>query len=390
VSVLALPSLSPKALAEALTQRHYPPHQADATADGIRPVVLIVDQIDGATRDVLLAEATRLGVDCVTGDGWALLADGVSALTAMARPGVTRLAPSLAEDLAAALAGMGDVPREWRTARGTVALDRPVIAGILNVTPDSFSDGGRFLEPDAALRQAEALLEAGARMLDVGAESTRPGQGTPLEPEAEWRRLAPVLEAAASRFPEVPISVDTVRAVTARRALAAGAWAINDVSGLRHDPAIATACADAGAGLILMHSRGRLGALADYRHARYGHVAADVVGELRGAVRAAQQHGVASDRLVLDPGLGFAKTPEHSLQVLRDLPMVTALGFPVMVGPSRKRFLGTVTGRDVGHRDPATAAACVTAYLGGAMLFRVHAVGPTRDALAVAHAVRSA
>jgi len=227
-------------------------------------------------------------------------------------------------------------------------------------------------------------------MLDVGAESTRPGRTAPLDPEEEWRRLAPVLEAVASRFPTVPVSVDTVRSVTARRALAAGAWAINDVSGLRHDPEVAAACAERGAGLVLMHSRGDVSALADYGHARYGHVAAEVVHELRAAVRVAQQHGVTTDRIVLDPGLGFGKTPEHSLQVLRDLPMVAALGFPVMVGPSRKRFLGAVTGRDVDQRDPATAAACVTAYLGGAMLFRVHAVTPTRDALAVAHAVRSA
>jgi len=390
VSVLALPSLGSTALTEALTQRHYPSHQADATAGGLRPVVLIVDEVDDATRDALLAAATRAGAGCVTGNGWVLLAAGIATLAAMARPGTTRLAPALAEDLAAALAAVVDVPREWRTARGAITLDHPVIVGILNVTPDSFSDGGNFLDPAAALRQAAALVEAGAGMLDVGAESTRPGRTASLDPEEEWRRLAPVLEAVASRFPEVPVSVDTARSGTARRALAAGAWAINDVSGLRHDPGIAAACADGGAGLVLMHSRGDLGALADYGHARYGHVTADVVRELRAAVRVAQQHGVAADRIVLDPGLGFGKTPEHSLQVLRDLPMVTALGFPVMVGPSRKRFLGAVTGRDVDHRDPATAAACVTAYLGGAMLFRVHAVMPTRDALAVAHAVRSA
>jgi dihydropteroate synthase len=353
-------------------------------------VVLVIDDIDGETRDLLLTEATRVGADCVTGEGWVVLSDTVAALAAMARPDTTQLAPSLAEDLAGALAGVADAPREWRMGRGTVPLDRPVIVGILNVTPDSFSDGGRFIEPDAAVRQAEALVGEGAGMLDVGAESTRPGQTTPLDPTEEWRRLAPVLEAVASRFPDVPLSVDTVRSATARRALAGGAWAINDVSGLRHDPGIATACADCDAGLILMHSRGSVGELAGYRHARYGHVTAEVVRELRVAVGVAEQHGVSPDRLVLDPGLGFGKTPEHNLQALRDLPMVASLGFPVMVGPSRKRFLGEVTGREVGQRDVATAAACVTAYLGGAMLFRVHAVEPTRDALAVVHAVRSA
>ena len=390
MSVLALPSHDTKALAEALTRRRYPAHQVNAAAHGIRPVALMVDEIDGAARDVLLAEASRIGAECVSGEGWVLVADSVSVLAAMTRPDTSRLAPTLAEQLASALAAATVTPRRWCTARGTVALDRPVIVGILNVTPDSFSDGGRYLEPEAALRQAGRLLDAGAGMLDVGAESTAPGRTGPGDREEEWRRLAPVLEALASRFPAVPLSVDTVRSDTARRALAAGAWAINDVSGLRHDPAVATACADVGAGLILMHSRGALGALASYEHARYGHVAEDVVGELRAAIAIAQRHGVDPDRLVLDPGLGFAKTPEQSLRVLRDLPMVVALGWPVMVGPSRKRFLGAATGREVHQRDPATAAACVAAYLGGAMLFRVHAVDPTRDALAVAHAVRSA
>ncbi len=274
--------------------------------------------------------------------------------------------------------------------RGSISLDRPIIVGILNTTPDSFSDGGRYLDVRAAVRHAAALLEAGADMIDVGAQSTRPGQPEPVDAGEEWHRLAPVLHTLARDYPDVPVSVDTVRAVTAQRALDAGAWAVNDVSGLRLDPEIARVCADQDAGLILMHSRGTVRDMATYDHAVYDNVTAETVRELQQAIAAANHGGVERRRLVVDPGLGFAKRTEHSYQILRDLPAVVALGCPVMVGPSRKRFLGAVTGRNVHERDQATAAACATAYLAGATLFRVHAVGPTCDALAVAHAVRSA
>jgi dihydropteroate synthase len=208
--------------------------------------------------------------------------------------------------------------------------------------------------------------------------------------EEEWRRLAPVLGALEVRYPAVPVSVDTVKAETARRALDTGAWAINDVSGLRLDPAVADVCAAHDAGLILMHSRGSFAELASYAHASYGHVVAEVARELMNSAAAAAAAGLDRRRIVLDPGLGFAKTPEQNLELLRDLPSVAGLGYPVMVGPSRKRFLAVIDGREVLDRDLATAAACVTAYLGGAGLFRVHAVAPTRESLAVAHAVRSA
>lgn len=278
----------------------------------------------------------------------------------------------------------------WPMARGTLPLDRPIVVGILNVTPDSFSDGGRWLDPGHALAHAEALVAEGADMLDVGAESTRPGQPPPVPPDEEWRRLRPVLAGLAQRLPQVPLSVDTVKAETARRALEAGVWAVNDVSGLRLDPGIADACAATGAGLILMHSRGTVRTMASDEHAVYQSVTAEVVAELRAAIARALAAGVAEERIVLDPGLGFAKRPEHSYRILHDLPALLTLGRPVMVGPSRKRFLGVATGRDVHARDVATAAACLTAYELGARLFRVHAPGPVRDALAVADAVRSA
>jgi dihydropteroate synthase len=273
--------------------------------------------------------------------------------------------------------------------RGAMPLEQPVVVGILNITPNSFSDGGRFLDPAAALQQATLLLEQGADMLDLGAESTRPGRPEPVAPAEEWRRLEPVLRGLAERDPGVPLSVDTVKAETASRALAAGAWAVNDVSGLRLDPEIADVCAEHGAGLVLMHSRGSLSELAGYNHASYGRVVDEVVRELERALEVAGNRGVGAVRVVLDPGLGFAKRPDHNYEVLRDLPALVALGHPVMVGPSRKRFLGAVTGRDAPDRDAATATACAAAYLGGASLFRVHAVAPVREALAIAHAIRS-
>jgi dihydropteroate synthase len=281
-------------------------------------------------------------------------------------------------------------PAAWETVRGPIRLDRPLVAGILNVTPDSFSDGGRFLEPDAALRHAEELVADGADLLDVGAESTRPGAPAPVPADVEWGRLAPVLAALAARFPAVPLSVDTRKADVAVRALDAGAWIVNDVSGLRHEPRLAGVCAAAGAGIILMHSRGTVSEMATYRHATYHDVTAEVTAELAGAVRRAEEGGIPPGAIVVDPGLGFAKRPEHNLALLARLEALAALERPILVGPSRKRFLALGNERSPADRDTATAAACVLAYDHGAMLFRVHNVAMARDALDLARAVRAA
>ena len=279
-------------------------------------------------------------------------------------------------------------PARWLTARGDIPLDRPVVAGILNITPDSFSDGGRYLAPDAALRHAASLIEQGADLLDLGAESTRPGRPDPVPAHEEWRRLEPVLSGLVRAWPDVPLSVDTVKQVTARRALEAGAWMINDVSGLRLDPAVAEACAAHQAGLILMHSRGAFEQMATYEHAVYADVVEEVFAELDEAVGRAMERGVDRSRLVIDPGLGFAKRPEQNLALLGGLERLVSGGLPVMVGPSRKRFLGELTGgRPPIERDAATAAACVVAWERGARLFRVHNVALVREALDVAAAI---
>ena len=274
-------------------------------------------------------------------------------------------------------------------AGSTILLDHPILVGILNVTPDSFSDGGR-MDPTEAVDHAQRLADEGADIIDIGAESTSPGRPAPVPAAEEWNRLRPVLEGVAARVPGTLVSVDTVKSETARRALQEGASIVNDVSGLRGDPAIADVCAESGAGLILMHSRGDVTTMASYDHAEYDDVPKEVVAELSVACDEARRRGVDRASVVVDPGFGFSKTPEQTFEAFRHLPMLGALGYPIMVGPSRKRFLGAVTDRDVDDRDVATASACAAAYLLGAHLFRVHAVGPVRDALRVAAAVRGA
>jgi dihydropteroate synthase len=272
-----------------------------------------------------------------------------------------------------------------------VLLDRPVLVGILNVTPDSFSDGGRFTGIEAALAHAEAMLAAGATILDLGGESTRPGRTEAVPPEEELRRVVPVVEALVRRFPELVISVDTVKAAVARACLSAGAAAVNDVSALRLDPDMAATVAVAKAGVILMHSRGPILELSSYLHADYG---GDVVGvvlaELRAALALAGAAGIAPEATVLDPGFGFSKTAEQNLLLFDQLPALQALGRPLLVGPSRKRFLGAVTGVPPEERDRATATACALAWERGARLFRVHDVAGAREALAVVQAVGAA
>jgi dihydropteroate synthase len=278
------------------------------------------------------------------------------------------------------------MPAAWRTARRHVPLGRALVAGVLNVTPDSFSDGGRHLDPDDAIRAGLALRDQGADLLDVGGESTRPGAAE-VDANEEARRVVGVIERLA-READLPISVDTRRAAVARAALEAGAEIINDVSGLTHDPDMAALAAATGAGVVVMHMRGTPATMDGL--ARYSDVAAEVAAELADRVGAALQAGIVPEAIVVDPGLGFAKTPEQNWTLLGRLAVVCGLGYPVMVGPSRKRFLGALTGRAVAERDDATAAACVAARLRGASLFRVHNVARCREALAVADATLGA
>lgn len=379
---------APRAVREALSAGGWDEVRASAAADGLAPAAVRLTGLDPSQLEALTRHATRtLGLEVLTGPDWALVSGSRARLAALARPwgGPPELA-AMAYQVGLALPA--DPPVVWTTARGAIQLDRPVIVGILNITPDSFSDGGMWTAPEAALARAGALVEGGARMLDVGGESTRPGRPEPVPEAEELGRVLPVVEALVARFPDVPVSVDTVKAGVARAALQAGAAVVNDVSGLRLDSGMPGVVAAAGAGLVLMHSRGSVGTMATYDEAEYG---GDPVGgvlhELRAALERAETGGVEPHRVVVDPGLGFSKTPEQSLAVLDGLAALTALGRPILVGPSRKRFLGHATGRDASDRDRATAAACVLAWERGARLFRVHEPAAVRDALALAAAI---
>lgn len=280
-------------------------------------------------------------------------------------------------------------PRAWQLAGGReLALDRPVVMGILNVTPDSFSDGGRHATVDAAVRHAVQMLQEGADIIDVGGESTRPQHATPVAASDERARVEPVIAALVRECPGAIVSIDTVKARVAQAALDAGASIVNDVSALRLDEEMAAVVARRRAGLVLMHSRGGVSDMATYAHAMYDHVVDEVTRELQTQVQVATDAGVEPGRIVLDPGVGFAKRSEHSIALLGAVNRVAALGFPVLVGASRKRFIGELTGVDPAHaRVFGTVGAHVAALARGARLFRVHDVAAARQSLDVAWAV---
>ena len=264
----------------------------------------------------------------------------------------------------------------------------PVLVGVLNVTPDSFSDGGDFLDPDGAATHAAAMLEEGARIIDVGGESTRPGSER-VTPEEEARRVVPVVERIVAERAEAIVSIDTYRAGIAEAALEAGASIVNDVSALRGDPRMAGVVAEARCPVILMHMLGEPKTM--QQNPSYD----DVVREVRGFLAKRAEHAVASgvieENIILDPGIGFGKTLEHNLALLNHLDSIVELGFPVLVGASRKSFIGSITGvQEARERLFGTVATTVLAYERGATLFRVHDVRANREALAVARAVLDA
>ncbi|MGI9141523.1 MAG: dihydropteroate synthase [Gemmatimonadaceae bacterium] len=290
---------------------------------------------------------------------------------------------------ASAAAGARTRPR-WSIGRRTLEIEKPILMGIVNVTPDSFSDGGVSFPADRAIARALELLAQGADVLDIGGESTRPG-AVPVDPDEEVRRVIPVIEGVLAADPDAVISVDTVKSAVAARALEVGASIVNDVSGLRLDPAMADTCARSGCGVVLMHSRGSVSQMASYELATYGpDPVGEVMRELGEGVHRAVASGIEIGSLVLDPGIGFSKKSEHSLALLRQLDRVCGLGFPVMVGLSRKRVIGEMTGVSVAaERDAGSVGAAVASLVRGARLFRVHEVGMHRQALDAAWGVLS-
>ena len=253
---------------------------------------------------------------------------------------------------------------------------RVLIMGILNVTPDSFSDGGRFLSPDAAVKRALIMEKEGADIIDVGGESSRPG-AEPVPVEEELRRVIPVLERLRGKL-RIPISIDTTKAEVAEAALRAGASIVNDISALRFDPAMASVVAEFGAGLVLMHMLGTPKTMQQAPH--YEDVVTEVRDFLAERAQYAQSQGIPREAIAVDPGIGFGKTVEHNLELLRRLPELVELGFPVLVGPSRKSFIGAILGLGVEERLEGTLAACAVAVVRGADILRVHDVREVRRA----------
>jgi len=274
-------------------------------------------------------------------------------------------------------------PMEFQLRGQRFRLERPLLMGIVNVTPDSFFDGGQFCDPQRAVAHALRLVEEGADLLDIGAESTRPG-ALPVDEQEERRRLVPVV-AAVAKAVSVPISVDTSKAEVAKAAIDAGAIMVNDVTALRGDSAMVGVVAQAGVALVLMHMQGTPDIM---QHApRYDDVVGEVAQFLAERVRYAIDQGVARDRIVVDPGIGFGKTLGHNLDLLANLRVFAELGYPLLVGPSRKGFIGQLTDQSVEARGWGTAGVVALAVEQGANILRVHDVGPMKDVAKVAVAI---
>lgn len=270
------------------------------------------------------------------------------------------------------------------TARHSVK--EPVIMGIVNVTPDSFSDRGRFVDADTATEHAAKLVLEGADIIDVGGQSTRPG-ADPTSQKVEAERVIPAIEKMSSSL-DVPISIDTCRVEVAERAVRAGASMVNDISAFRLSPDMAGFCAENEVDVCLMHMQGEPRTMQDAP--RYDDVVSEVKSFLAERLEFAASQGIDERRIVLDPGIGFGKTFEHNLEILAHLDDLVELGRPVLVGTSRKSFIGQITGKDVGDRLAGTVASNVLAYMNGAKIFRVHDVAANRDALAVARDILAA
>ena len=260
-----------------------------------------------------------------------------------------------------------------------LAQNRPIVMGVLNITPDSFSDGGQFIAPEAAFRQAKRLIEEGADIIDVGAESTRPyGSAKPVTLEEELARLQPVLPAVIQMG--VPVSIDTMKPEVALWALGEGAGIVNDVWGLQRDPNMARVAAERGAPIVVMHNRHEADPAID--------IVSDIKAFFSRSLELAENAGIPRDAIVLDPGIGFGKTPEQSMEAIGSLAVFKEFGLPILVGASRKRFISTVSPSEPMDRIGGSLAAHVIAYLNGAAIIRTHDVSVTIQALRVASAIR--
>ena len=291
--------------------------------------------------------------------------------------------PALAAVLRQILLSAAQRPQFWRTSQRDLSLERPLIMGILNVTPDSFSDGDLYSDPARAIDRALEMVAEGADIIDVGGESTRPGS-TPVSPEEELKRVIPVIAGLAGRT-DCSISVDTWKSAVARAAVDAGAAIINDISGFTFDRQMAAVAARTGAGVVLMHTRGTPQTM--QQDTAYDDLIGEITRSLERSLAMAAEAGIEREWIALDPGIGFAKLAAHNLEILRRLREFTGMGLPLLVGSSRKSFIGTTLNRDTDQRIFGTAATVALAVQGGADILRVHDVRAMRDVADMAHAI---
>jgi len=279
---------------------------------------------------------------------------------------------------------MQSKPGIWNFSDRKLDCSKPVIMGIINVTPDSFSDGGKFADHKDAIEQAVKFASDGVDIIDIGGESTRPGS-EPVSDEDELRRVLPVIEGIKEKGIEIPISIDTRKLIVAEKAVDAGAVIVNDVSALRDSPELGHFAAEKDLGLVLMHMLGRPREMQD--DPKYDDVISEISGFFVDRLEFATGCGVKRENIVMDPGIGFGKLLEHNITILRECGSFLKLGHPVLIGPSRKRFIGEILDKTVDQRLHGTIGACVAAMVSGARIFRVHDVGPVKEALDVAWTV---
>jgi dihydropteroate synthase len=338
-------------------------------------------------KEVADAVSSARGISHWSGERLVVTAVPDRLVDAAGRVGGANLAGLLREAVEAALEGWLDRRPTFSSPGWSLEPDAPpAVMGVLNVTPDSFSDGGAYPDADSAVAAGRAMAEAGAALLDVGGESTRPG-AEPVDLDTELARVLPVVEALAADG--LAVSIDTTKAEVARRAVDAGAVVVNDVSAGRFDPDLVPTVAELGVGYVLMHMQGTPQTMQD--HPSYGDVVGEIGDFLASHLASLEEAGVAREAIAIDPGIGFGKTLEHNLELLGRLREFTSYGRPLLLGVSRKGFLGTLTGRDdAAERDPASVGAAALAVAAGARMVRVHDVAGTRDAVVVAHAITAA
>lgn len=364
-------------------------------APKMQTLSILLSQLECRQANVLKQEMLSLGGDAAVARGTVscsidntdcVLIGTVKQITRLCRKLIVQPfgLPELAGELVTLLARVALAPAVWKTSRRSISLQRPLIMGILNLTPDSFSDGGRNIDPDGAVEKALQMESEGADIIDIGGESTRPG-AAPVSSEEEQRRIIPVIECLADKL-KCAISVDTWKSGVAGKALAAGAEIINDISGFNFDPQMAGLAAESGAGVVLMHTRGTPENM--QQNLEYEDMMSEITTSLRASLGVAHEAGVADSSIAIDPGIGFGKGAAGNLELIRRLAELSGFGLPILVGPSRKSFIGKILGREnTDDRLFGTAAAVAISVSHGASILRVHDVRAMRDVADLAHAV---